>query len=153
MIIPWIENGVVISSRDFASYYTHLNKDRDNFASMYTLSGDSLFYMNLNTDLYGTFDKNAAISINELIHFEREISGSSIGMFKFQRLEWLEEKTIKWETPPIQWLPLNSRIDNTSIDKNGNEWHYTWHYTEFSGAKGTYNIKININTGEYRIIE
>ena len=144
-ILPWIENGIILS-------YPILDSHQDAF--MYSLSGDSLFHIGYN---YAIVDKNSAINFKEMV-----FAGKEISEFQFIRLD-LSIPSINWTTTLPQWIPSDARIDKATpeakslsyspISKNGNEWTYTWEYTEYSGAKNAITIKIDIDTGTYQLME
>jgi hypothetical protein len=122
-IIPWAYNTVMIH--------------RD----VYSLSGDSLFQVNQNILSSQALDKELAINVNELIHIDYPPRRS------ISRLDLITGETV-WYADYKLDIPSNARIDNRTINKNGNEWTITWNYTEYNGIKRTLSIKINIDTGE-----
>lgn len=91
------------------------------------------------------------INIEECVAFCAEYITNDKQEFNFKRLN-LKTKEIIWknELKPLENIPINDRLDNTTIEKNNDIWIYSFFYTSFTdGAKYTKRLNLNIKTGEF----
>lgn len=130
---PW-HNGIIIESSN-------------NFKTIYSSSGDSLYSLK-------DFPK---LNYNTLVNYEEYISGgihlgtADIG---FSRRN-IKTNSMIWDKmkSTTKTYPTDLRTDSTIISKNGSMWQHTIYYTLKSGAKGQVVCNVDINSGDFDIIE
>lgn len=117
----------------------------------YNMMGDSLFTVNGNIGIGYNLNRQIPINIDEMIDFDWRGENYPNDPCHFKRVNIRTGETI-WEAKN---LPLNfpdkARLSDYRIKKSGNICEYTGNYILYDGAKGTFRILLNINTGQFEL--
>lgn len=125
-IIPWVESVMI---KMFSNEY-----------QCFDLQGNNLFTSNNHN-----IENSEPISLHECITFIMYESNS----FIVERLNVKTGTTIWKKT--IQPFTENAKIGNYTIVKSNDVWIYSIPYTAFSGTKGSIQISLNIENGNFEI--
>lgn len=111
--------------------------------------GDKFNYYDANgnvLEIVGDFSKTNFEFINyyECIDIDKD---------RVRRLNY-KDGTVTWRTKsPLADIPNSARRDSIGLEKNKNIWTYTFYYTRYEGGRINRDIELNIETGEYKILD
>ncbi len=118
----------------------------------FIITGARHFYIyKFSGELLYSSESSYSFSEVETINYEESISFSKDD-YMFSRVNYKSNETVWSFVSPLKDISGNPRVDSWSISKAGLFWTYTIKYTLYSGEKGELKVKINIESGEYEMV-